>query len=200
MKSKTEAKRSQILAAAEHVFREKGFEGASMSEIRDRLGGSKATLYSYFPSKEKLFFEVMYRTPEPELEAIMGDLDPATDLRQQLVSFGRRLLPVLYSRNGIAIRRLAIAESGRSEIGKICFERAILPIERRVEDFLRNAVKHGTLRRADPRIAALHLLSLLEAEHRERILLGILDTPKPEALQAAVRRAVEVFLAAYAAS
>ena len=26
-----------------------------MSDIRERIGGSKATLYNYFPSKEKLF-------------------------------------------------------------------------------------------------------------------------------------------------
>ena len=61
MKTKTEAKRQAILKAAAEVFRKVGFERASMSEIRARIGGSKATLYNYFPSKEKLFFEVMYQ-------------------------------------------------------------------------------------------------------------------------------------------
>jgi AcrR family transcriptional regulator len=55
MKTKTESKRQAILTAAAEVFREVGFERASMSEIRARIGGSKATLYNYFPSKEKLF-------------------------------------------------------------------------------------------------------------------------------------------------
>ncbi len=56
MKTKTESKRQAILKAAADVFRDVGFERASMEEIRARIGGSKATLYNYFPSKEKLFF------------------------------------------------------------------------------------------------------------------------------------------------
>ena len=67
MKTKTESKRQAILKAAAEVFREVGFERASMSDIRARIGGSKATLYNYFPSKEKLFFEVMYQAKELEL-------------------------------------------------------------------------------------------------------------------------------------
>ena len=64
MKTKTESKRQAIIQAAAEVFREVGFERASMSDIRERIGGSKATLYNYFPSKEKLFFEVMHQAKE----------------------------------------------------------------------------------------------------------------------------------------
>lgn len=199
MKTKTEEKRLAILNAAAEVFREVGFERASMSEIRSRIGGSKATLYNYFPSKEKLFFEVMYQAPELELESIMSALDPeAADLKHELVRFGLKILPVLYSDNGIAIRRLAIAEAGRSEIGQVCFERAMLPIERRLAEFLRKAMRRGSLRRADAKIAAMHLLSLLEAEFLQRALLGVIDSVKPEHVQPAVRRGVDVFLSGYA--
>jgi AcrR family transcriptional regulator len=199
MKRKTEAKRLAILKAAGEVFREVGFERASMSEIRERIGGSKATLYNYFPSKEKLFFEVMYQAPELELDAITGALNPDTDdLNQELVRFGHKLLTVLYSPEGIAIRRVAIAESGQSDIGKVCFERAMLPIEKRVAEFLKKAMKRGMLRTADPLHAAMHLLSLLEAEFLQRLLLGVIDSPKPEATRGAVRRAVEVFVSGYA--
>src|SRR5580704_19104534 len=98
MKTKTEAKRLAILKAAADVFREVGFERASMSEIRARIGGSKATLYNYFPSKEKLFFEVMYHAKELELASITAALKPDTDdLKQELLRFGQRLVPVLYS-------------------------------------------------------------------------------------------------------
>ena len=94
MKTKTEAKRLAILKAAADVFREVGFERASMSEIRGRVGGSKATLYNYFPSKEKLFFEVMYHAKELELASITHSLSPdadADDLKEELVRFGQRL-------------------------------------------------------------------------------------------------------------
>jgi hypothetical protein len=54
VKTKTEARREAILAAAKAVFEEMGFEQATMSEITARVGGSKATLYRYFDSKEAL--------------------------------------------------------------------------------------------------------------------------------------------------
>ena len=40
MKTKTEAKRLAILKAAAEVFRQTGFERASMAEIQKRVGGS----------------------------------------------------------------------------------------------------------------------------------------------------------------
>ena len=198
MKTKTESKRQAILKAAAEVFREMGFERASMSEIRSRIGGSKATLYNYFPSKEKLFFEVMYQAKELELGAITAALNPDTDdLKQELLQFGQRLVPALYSPDAIAIRRLAIAELGHSNIGKIVFDGSTVPIEKHVAEFLRKEMKRGALRTADPKTAAIHFLSLLESELLHRVLLGVMDAVKPEAIKGAVRRAVDVFLSGY---
>ena len=198
MKTKTEAKRQAILQAAAEVFREVGFERASMSEIRARVGGSKATLYNYFPSKEKLFFEVMYQATERALVEITATLDPeAQDVRQELLRFGQKLLPALYSPEAIALRRVVIAESGQSDIGKVVFEGATLPMEKHLAEFLRRGMKRGGLRSADAKIAAMQLLSLLESELLQRVLLGVEVSLKPEALKASVRRAVEVFLSGY---
>jgi hypothetical protein len=58
-------------------------------------------------------------------------------------------------------------------------------------------MKRGALRTADSKIAAMHLLSLLESELLQRVLLGMIDSVKPEALNGAVRRAVDVFLSGY---
>ena len=198
MKIKTESKRQAILKGAAEVFREVGFERASMSDIRARIGGSKATLYNYFPSKEKLFFEVMYQSTERELGAITAALNPDTDdLKQELLHFGQKLLPALYSPEAIAIRRLAIAELGHSDIGKVVYEGSMVPIEKQVAEFLRNTMKRGVLPTADPKIAAIHLLSLLESELLQRVLLGVMDTVKPGAVKGVVRRAVDVFLSGY---
>lgn len=198
MKIKTESKRQAILKGAAEVFREVGFERASMSDIRARIGGSKATLYNYFPSKEKLFFEVMYQAAQLELGAITAALNPDTgDLKRELLHFGQRLLPALYSPEAIAIRRLAIAELGHSNIGKVVFEGSAVPMEKQVAEFLRKAMKRGMLRTADPQTAAMHLLSLLESELLQRVLLGVMESVKPQAVRGAVRRAVEVFLSGY---
>lgn len=199
MKSKTEAKRQEILKAAADVFREVGYERATMSDIRARIGGSKATLYNYFPSKESLLLEVMHQARELELQEVVGTLDPnAEDVRKELLRFGQDFLAVLYSPETISTRRLSIAESRHSEIGRVSFERAILPAEKKVAEFLRAAMKRGALRTADPKVAAMHFLSLLESELLQRMLLGVLEAVKPEALTGAARRAVTVFLSGYA--
>ncbi len=198
MKTKTEAKRQAILKAAAEVFREVGFERASMSDIRARAGGSKATLYNYFPSKEKLFFEVMHTAKAGELEEIVGALNPeAQDFKQQLLDFGQNLLAVLYSPEAMAIRHLTIAESRRSEIGQLSFQQAALPIETRVAEFLRKGMKRRAIRTADPKVAAMHLLSLFESELLQRFLLGVLEPVTPEVISGAARRAVEVFMIGY---
>lgn len=199
MKTKTEVKRQAILKAATEVFRAMGFERATMSDIRARTGGSKETLYNYFPSKEKLFFEVMHHAKASELAEIVGGLNPeAEDFKQQLLDFGQNFLTVLYSPEAIAIRHLTIAESRHSDIGKLSFEQATAPIETRVTDFLRKGMKRRAIRTADPKIAAMHLLSLLESELLQRFLLGVLDPVKPETVTGAVRRAVDAFLLGYA--
>jgi AcrR family transcriptional regulator len=198
MKAKTEAKRIAILKAAGEVFQEVGFERASMSDIRARTGGSKATLYNYFPSKEKLFFEVMHQAKTKELEETVALLNAdADEIKQELLHFGQRFLRVLYSPEAMAIRHLTIAESRRSESGKLSFDRAVLPLEKQVAEFLKKVMKRGELRTADAQFAAIHLLSLLESEFMQRALLGVLKPVKPEAINGAVRRAVEVFLCGY---
>jgi AefR-like transcriptional repressor, C-terminal domain len=58
-------------------------------------------------------------------------------------------------------------------------------------------MKRGALRTADPKTAAMQLLSLLEAELLQRVLLGVVSSVKPEVLNGAARRAVETFLSGY---
>jgi AcrR family transcriptional regulator len=52
-------RRERIIQVARSVFFEVGYAGASMSLISQRLGGSKATLYAYFSSKEELFAAII---------------------------------------------------------------------------------------------------------------------------------------------
>ena len=198
MKTKTESKRQAIIKAAAEVFREVGFDRASMSDIRARVGGSMSTLYNYFPSKEKLFFEVIHDPKELELEEIVRTLNPdAADLRQELLDFGQRFLAVLYSPETIAIRRLTIAEARHSDIGKTSFESSTVPLEKQVGAFLKKVMKRGALRSSEPKAAAMHFLSLLESELLQRVLLGVIDTVRPDTISGAVRRAVDAFLSGY---
>ncbi len=59
MRTLSEERRQAIITAAAAVFQEQGYERTSMSEVARRAGGSKATLYNYFTSKEALFESVV---------------------------------------------------------------------------------------------------------------------------------------------
>jgi hypothetical protein len=73
-------------------------------------------------------------------------------------------------------------------------------MEKHVAKFLKQVMKRGDLRTADPQAAAMHLFSLLESELLQRVLLGVMDVVRPEAIRGAVRRAVDVFLSGYGRS
>lgn len=49
----------EIVKAAERVFFEKGFENSTMDDIAKEAEFTKKTLYSYFKSKDELYFEIM---------------------------------------------------------------------------------------------------------------------------------------------
>lgn len=53
------AKQGQILSGARRVFLREGFAAASTDVIAREAGVSKRTLYSYYPSKEELFQDVL---------------------------------------------------------------------------------------------------------------------------------------------
>jgi len=197
-RTKRAARRRAILAAASQVFLECGFERASMSMICDRLGVSKATLYHYFTSKEELFYEIVAASTDADFESVRHALVPPDgDMAESLCRLGEALLHFLYSPPVMAHRRLFIAESGRTEMGSIVYERAVRRIQHRISDFLRSAMRRGTLKLADPGRAAMHLCGLLESEliypylYRQPVDTG------PDAITAMTERAVAVFLAAY---
>lgn len=57
--SRAEARRSQILAAAEACFREHGFHGASISKISKSSGMSAGHIYHYFENKEAIIAAIV---------------------------------------------------------------------------------------------------------------------------------------------
>lgn len=151
MRVKTEAKRQHIVDVAAQAFRELGFEGASMAEICARVGGSKATLYNYFASKEELLFEVMRQSCEADFDAAYRAIDVTTDnIGKALQKFGERFLAALYSPEVQANRHLAITSSSKTDLGRLMYERGVRQSQAVVTEVLSAAMKQGKLRPADP--------------------------------------------------
>lgn len=198
MRTKSETRRQAILDSATKVFQETGFERASMSEICQRLGCSKATLYSYFPSKEALFFEVLVAASEAEFTGTLAALDPSIDdITQALENFGRRFLVFIYSERVQAVRRLVMSEAGRADMGPTCYDLGPVRSETAVAAFLQQAMDAGKLRQADPRLAGMQLRALLEAEWVDRFMFHLLTQLPLDEMAQTVQRAVHTFMAAY---
>lgn len=198
MKRKTESKNQEIVDIATEVFRELGFERTSMSEICRRVGGSKATIYNYFPSKEVLFFEVMRQANESQFIAAHQALDhSAEDIAEALRHFGARLLNFIYSPELMAVRRLLLSNFGNAELGRTCFELGPKRSMEEISGFLRSAIEKGKLRLCDPAVATLHLRGLLESELLDNLIFQTERDTSPESIKGIVERAVDVFMSAY---
>lgn len=198
MRVKSEARRQAILDVAAEIFCEQGFEQTSMSEITARVGGSKATLYSYFPSKEALFVEVMQRFGKAHIDGMFAELDPDQDLRESLCKFGEQFVAFLSQPKFIAVLRVVYAESGRSDIGRQFFERGPAEGNRRLASYFGQCMANGRLRKDNAQVCASHFTALLRAEIIDALLMDACGEGLPS-VKESVGRAVEVFLRAYAA-
>lgn len=218
MKKMTETRREAILAAAKTVFEEVGFDQATMSEITARVGGSKATLYRYFDSKETLFqellrrsasehsgavFELLHRyAPSPEADAAqaLALLNPEHDVAATLQAFGEQVLKIFHSPQRLAARRMVIAAATNSDAGKLFYENGPAKGLKFVASYFDRVMNAGQLRKTDAAIAATHFRALVEAEVDEAGLLNIRPPLSNEEIQATVARAVDVFMRAYGPS
>lgn len=200
MRVRTEAKREAILEEASKAFIELGFERTSMADISARVGGSKATLYGYFPSKEQLFVAVALNAGEKHIRPAFDVLTQCTDGAEAdaLQRFGEAFLGYISQPDAVAIQRMVIAESGHTAIGQLFFDAGPKMGHEAVALFLKDAMARGRMRRADLTVATEHLLALLNAEVMPRRMLGLsVNTSRPQ-VKRVVERAVTAFMAAYA--
>jgi AcrR family transcriptional regulator len=196
---KSDSKRQAILDTAYRLFRMQGFDKTSVSEITAEVGGSKATVYSHFPSKEELFVECMMAAAENYMAGTLKHLDASSvDPAVALFDFGRRFLYFICSPEQLEVRRLMIAEAARCGVGKLFFDK-ITAVRAHVSAFMYECMASGKLRREDPALAADHLGALLEAEILEPLLLQVREIcPDEKEIGLAAKRAVAAFLRAYA--
>ena len=76
-------RREAIVAAAARLYAQRGFPGASVSDLAKACGSSKSLIYHYFPSKDDILYEVM----AAHLDALVDAADEAMragDARERL--------------------------------------------------------------------------------------------------------------------
>lgn len=197
-KPERDEKREHILKEAYAAFLSEGYAATSMSNIAARVGGSKATLYNYFSSKEELFAAVIDEKCR-DFQGMFLEMDVETaDFGKVLTQLGERMLHMMLRDDSIATFRLITAESARfPELGRAFYQSGRQRGKQMLADFFARAQKAGKLRLSNPRDMAV---LFIEACKGEMVILKAWNVnPKPteKEIKATIARAVTVFLAAY---
>jgi AcrR family transcriptional regulator len=154
------ARRADICRTAARIFRDRGFNATSVSDIARALGMTKAGLYHYFVSKEALLFEIISfgldRVRDEVIAPVRAVRDPEARLRRLVVSHAR------------IVTRAHGAVASLSDETRALPPQARKQIERRMRgyfDFVRDTLSElktaGRLRHVDPTVAAFSLLGTI---------------------------------------
>ena len=83
------APRATILDAAAKLFAAHGFEGASLNDVAQAVGVTKAAVYHYFPTKKDIFDEMMVDLLERQYVAVGTEVNAAKSPPEKLKAFMR---------------------------------------------------------------------------------------------------------------
>lgn len=185
---------ARILDAATELFLKDGYGATSIDSILEVSGGSKATLYSYFPTKDDLFRavidDVLASASEPRL-------DTSADPRTSLIEFSVQRLELLFSARHHALLRLVIAERDRfPDIAQVFYQRAPLRSRGELAKYFAELERQGILDTGCAEEAAEFLISMMVHWWIMRgLLLG--ESPSAEAIRERATRVVDRFLTAF---
>ncbi len=163
-------RRTQVLAAAAQVFRTKGYQVASISDIAAVLGSDRANVYYYFASKQEIFHALVRQA----VEANVADVEAAAAARgspterlvgviSSLAASYERHYPYLHLYVQEDMRRLADDGTDAERHLRDCsdrYETALLKIAR-------EGVESGEFRsEIDPQMLKFAVLGAVNWMHR----------------------------------
>jgi AcrR family transcriptional regulator len=188
-------RRENILAVAAEVFAHEGYGTASMSMIAARLGGSKATLYKYFTSKEELFQAVMQR----KCEAVIGPLEEMADTSRNptelLLAFGKVFLWRLCQHDALIINRTVHGEGQRfPEVAQAFFKYGPEAAYSVLVPAMTRFHAEGLVDCPDPRLAVEQFLAMVRGDVHMRVSCGLIPPPDEDEIERQVAHAVGIFV------
>lgn len=146
--------RERILAVAQDLFTQRGYDKTSLRDIAERLEITKAALYYYFPRKEDILLELHLRLHTLG-ETIIAELESAPDgatrvaiwprLANEMIDFmvDNRELLLLHNRNRSAFESLALPQDGRDVEAR--FERILSSPAMALRERVRMAAMVGVI-------------------------------------------------------
>ena len=156
--AKRERRRAEILRAAVHAFRERGYHATTLDAIAEQLGVRKTALYHYFADKPAILL-ACHRESILDLERIVAEArrraTPAARLRHIIVEHVR-VMTEAYGGSPLALEVAALPDELQAEV--IASRDRY---ERELREVVAAGMRTGAFRRADPKVAAFVVLGAL---------------------------------------
>ena len=192
------ARRKAFVDAARERFFANGYAGTTMSSIAGKVGGSKTTLWTYFPSKEDLFAAVVDDIVASYGQALQIDLpadEPVTDV---LGRFGQVLMATLMSPPLLALYRLVVAEAERfPHLAETFYERGPRRGKARLAEWMAAKMARGELRPGNPMQAVSHFAGLCQSGIYQHAVLGLPEGRDHQRIAAEIDAAIDTFCRAW---
>ena len=139
---RSEKARTAILDAATELLLEQGLEAVSMDEVAERADVSKATIYRWWPSKETLALDALYR----EWDTAPPEAPDTGSLRDDLIALLRPWIRRVRARPyGRVVAELVAEAQTDPEFASIYQARFIAPRREPGGALLRRAIDRGEL-------------------------------------------------------
>lgn len=150
----------RILAAAEALFAEHGFEAVSMNAIAERAGVSKANIFHHFTSKRELYLAVLHSACRDGAERLQHLEMRGGTFQERFAAYAVDMLNGMLEReplNRLMLRQLLAEDDGR--LSQELAERVFGDQFARLVSILRTGQARAELRADfDPAMAAIALI------------------------------------------
>jgi AcrR family transcriptional regulator len=191
-------RRKAFIDAARESFFANGYAGTTMSSIASKVGGSKTTLWSYFPSKEDLFAAIVDDIVHHYGQVLSIDLPVDRPVPEVLRNFGNVLMAKLTSPPLLSLHRLVVGEADRfPHLAETFYDRGPRRGKARAAAWVAEKMARGEIRRGDPMHAVQQFAGLCQSGVYQFALLGMHKAADLDELGKEVDLAVESFCRAW---
>ena len=157
----------RFVEVAEQLFLEHGFAGTSVNEVVRIAGGSLATLYAEFGTKDALFEAVMNRRVVALFTELENLKSPLPDIRAELLRLAGQIQGHVLSERSLAFFRLAIHEGPKfPSVRKAILINGLKGYLAQLGKYFAALARDARLQIDDAELAAEDFLTLVQGQQR----------------------------------
>jgi AcrR family transcriptional regulator len=162
----------RVLEAAKNLLVRQGFKATTTRKIAENAGVNEVTLFRKYKTKDRLMETVIANTETNALASLQPifDLEKDSFVQTALRTFGYNLMKFTKDEQDLMIlqyaeglRQPSVAESLSSVPQKILTH---------LTEYFEQQIQRGTVRKIDPKVAALILLSFVSFSRMSQLLFG----------------------------